>query len=110
MKTPTLNKIIQETKISLNADNSKKSIGIDTVVTILVFQGLKMILPQIKMWIGTGIKKIELKRLEIEKKLKKYALEMELDYQEAVKAANKITKQITAKNIQNIVDELEQNQ
>jgi hypothetical protein len=108
MSTPALNDLIQKSRNGITTAAGKKFIDIDTVVTILVFQGLKMLLPEIKEWVKLGFSKIVLKRLEIEKRLKDYALEKELDFQTVAQATEKIAQNINENNISGIINELEQ--
>lgn len=108
MAETALNELIYKTASQIQPDTEKKFVDIDTVVTILVFQGLKILLPEVREWIKLGLSKIVLKRLEIEKRLKDFALEKELDYRVAEKASEKIAKNINEHNIENIISELEE--
>lgn len=110
MAIQTLDNLIEEVKNEIPVEIDKKFIDIEisTVVTILVFQGLKIFLPELKEWIKLGFSVIALKRLELEKNLENYALEKELNYGIAEKASKKIVENITEQNISRIIDELEQ--
>lgn len=108
MENPTLSKLLQDTKKEIPVEKDTKFVDANTILTILVFQGLKILLPEIREWIKLGFSRIVLKRLEIEKRLKEYALEKELHYDYAAKAANKIAQNINEKNIQNVIQELEE--
>lgn len=107
MATPALNDLLQKTKAEIQPDPEKKFVDLDTVLTILIYQGLKILLPEIREWIKLGFSKIVLKRLEIEKRLKDYALEKELDFKMAEKSARKIALNINEKNIKSIIQELD---
>lgn len=109
MATPTLSKLLQDVKSEVPVEQGKKFIDPDTILTILIYQGIKMLLPELREWIKLGFSRIVLKRLEIEKRLKKYALEKELYYDYAEKAASKIAQNINEKNIKDVITELENN-
>lgn len=108
MTAKALEELVSLSKAPIQVDAEKKFIDMDTVVAILVFQGLKVLLPEIKEWIKLGLSAIVLKRMEIEKRLKDFALEKELDYRTAEKASKKIAANINEKNIKNIISELEE--
>lgn len=109
MKTPALNDLIQKTKSEIQPDSEgKKFMDADAVITFLVLHGLKILLPELKEWVKLGFLKITLWRLKIEKKLKDYALEKELDFKTAQIASQKIAQNINENNIKNIITELEQ--
>ena len=85
----------------------QKFVGWEAVVAILVYQGLKVMLPELKEWLKLGGSLIALKRLEIRKKLESYALEKELDFQAAEQAAKNIAENITEDTLEDIVDALD---
>ena len=95
-------------KEQIHPETGKKFFDTETVIAILIFQGLKIMLPEIKEWLKLGFSKIVLKRLEIEKRLQDYALSKELDFGTAKEASEKIARNINEKNIENIINELEQ--
>ena len=107
-ETPFLDELIDTTKAEIELDTSKKFIDIDSIVAILVYQGLKILLPELKEWIKLGFSKIVLKRLEIQKRLENFAREKELDFKIAQRATEKMVKHINEKNINSIIHELEQ--
>ncbi len=81
--------------------------AIVSLFSILVYHGIKILLPEIKEWAKLGAAKIALKRQELEKKLLTYAEEKELDYEAAKKAAGIVTRRITEKNVEKIIKGLE---
>ncbi len=85
----------------------ERFVGWDAIVAILVYQGIKLLLPELKEWIKLGASAITLKRQEIRKKLSDYAKEKELDFPQAEKAASVIAEKINEENIGNIIKELE---
>ena len=87
--------------------SGQKFAGWEELVFTLVGFGLKMILPEIKEWIKLGAMPIIMKRLEIKKKLIDYAIEKELDFPAAEKAAEAISNRIDDENIGKLVDALE---
>ena len=107
MATPKLNDLVHQTENQIQTDTETKFVDVNTIVTILVFQGLKMLLPEIREWVKLSFSKIVLKRLEIENRLKDYALEKELDFKTAQEASEKIAQNINEDNIKQIVAELE---
>ena len=85
----------------------QKFIGWEGVVAILVYQGLKILLPELKEWVKLGGTVIAMKRLEIRKSLEAYALEKELDFQAAEQAAQTIAENITEDTLADIIDALD---
>ena len=83
------------------------SAAIISILTILVYHGLKVLLLELKEWVKLGAAQIALKRQEIEKKLIKYAETKELDYNAAKKAAALVAGKITDQNVEKLVKELE---
>jgi hypothetical protein len=110
MTTPALNDLLRKTKAEIQPNAELKFIEVDTVLTILIYQGLKILLPELREWIKLGFSKIVLKRIEIEKRLKDYALEKELDFKSAEKSAQKIAQNINEENIKTIIQDLEQSE
>lgn len=84
-----------------------KFVGWEGLVAVLVYEGLKILLPELKEWVKLGGTVIVMKRMEIRKKLEKYALEKELDFPAAEKAAQNIADNIDEDNIKNIIDAFE---
>ena len=107
MDTPAMNHLIERIKTHDFQKSDFKLFDFDTVLTILVFQGLKMCLPELKAWVKLGFSAIATQRLALEKKLKDYALEKELDYQQAEQVAEAIAQNINEENLGSIIQELE---
>jgi hypothetical protein len=81
--------------------------AIVSLITLLAYEGLKLCLPELREWLKLGASVITLKRLEIEKKLKKYAEQKELDYKEAKKAAKAIADRLDEKNVGTVINAIE---
>ncbi len=104
---PVIDNFIKECTQEIPKQTNEKFIGWETLVTILVIEGIKIILPEVKEWVKLGATVITMKRLELKKKLMEFAKEKELDYQEAEKAAAVISEKINEENLARIVNELE---
>ncbi len=74
------------------------------VMAVMVYQGFIVCLPLLQSWVETGATAAELKRQEIENKLKEFAKEKELDYKAAPKAAKIVAKRLTEENIKAVFD------
>jgi hypothetical protein len=94
-------------KLPTRNEKEPNFVGWEALVAILVYQGLKVLLPEIKEWIKIGALKIVLKRQEIKKRLIEYAKEKELSFPEAEQTASVIAEKISEENIEGIVRELE---
>jgi len=77
--------------------------GLETVLTIFVYEVIRPMLPEIREWLKLAIIPIDLKRQEIRKKLEDYALEKELDFKQAEKAANAIVKNFSVDKLKKLV-------
>lgn len=102
-----LDAFIRECALSQSAEGGAKFIGVETLVGILVYEGIKVALPEIKEWIKLGASYITMKRQEIRNRLISYAKDKELDFPEAEKAATAISDRINEENIGNIIGALE---
>ena len=92
-------------------EEDHKALGVDDyVLTLLITTGLSILLPELKQWVKLGMAAIAVKRLEIEKQLKEYAAEKELDMDEAQQAAYAVAQNITPENINQIIAALEKRQ
>ncbi|GEM_PF-2277262 len=80
----------------------EKIIGFEAVLTILVYEVVRPMMPEIRKWIELAIIPIDLKRQEIRKKLEEYALERELDFEQAEKAANAIVKNFSVDKLKKL--------
>jgi hypothetical protein len=92
---PVSDQLIKECAESLSREKSNdKFIGWETLVSILVYEGLRAMLPEIREWIKLGATTITLKRLELRKKLADFAKQKELEFPQAEKAAAAIADRI----------------
>ena len=102
-----LQEFIQECSQAVGSETSEKFVGWETILTVLVIQGLKTLLPELKEWVKLGATAITTKRLALQKRLEEYALEKELDFAMAEKAAAAIADNINEENVSRIIKELE---
>ncbi|MBT34134.1 MAG: hypothetical protein CMO01_31105 [Thalassobius sp.] len=93
--------------VEIDSASDEKFVGWETIATILVFQGIPIILPELKEWVKLGMAAVALKRLEIEKKLIDLATEKELDYELAKKTATKVSDNITKDNVKKLISSIE---
>ena len=104
------NKIIElfvkECAESAVQQSGEKFVGWESLIAVLVYQGLKLLLPQIKEWFKLGTAVMDLKRQEIKKKLVQYAIEKELDFPQAERAAEVISNRLDDNTLKDIVDAL----
>ncbi len=101
-----LENFIQTCAQNLPDSERQRFVGWEGIVAVLVYQGLKIMLPELKEWVKLGGTVIAMKRLEIRKRLESYALEKELDFQAAEQAAQNIADNITEDTLDAIVDAL----
>lgn len=86
---------------------AQKDISIwETVVTIIAWKGLGYCLPVLREMLLPAAITFELQKQRLLKQLEAYALEHELDYPKAKKAAQGIVKHISKRNLKSIVDAL----
>ena len=69
---------------------NERFIGWEALYGVLIYEAIKLFLPEIKEWLKLPAMQLALFRQKLENKLKEYALEQELDYQKAEKAAARI--------------------
>jgi len=86
---------------------NEKSIGWESLITVLVYQGFLILLPELKEWLKLGAVAIVLKRKELEKKLIEYAEKKELDFPQAEKAAACVSERLDEKTLKSIVEAIE---
>ncbi|MBA3012952.1 MAG: hypothetical protein KKF12_05995 [Proteobacteria bacterium] len=86
---------------------NEKFIGWESLITILVYQGFLILLPELKEWLKLGAVAIVLKRKGLEKKLIEYAEKKELDFPQAEKAAACVSKRLDEETLKNIVEALD---
>ncbi len=84
----------------------EKFVGWESVVAVLVYEGIKLILPEIREWLKLGASAIALKRLEIRKQLVEYAEKKELEFPQAEKAAEAVANNLNEETLARIVNEL----
>lgn len=110
MNETYLNNFAKEIATEAKAANTtdEKFIDWQTLATILVFQGIPIILPELKEWVKLGMAAVALKRQEIEKKLRAVATEKELDYDKASLVAGKVAANINEKNVKSIISAIEE--
>jgi hypothetical protein len=92
---------------SINDKEKDRFMGWESLVTVLVYQGLLILLPELKEWLKLGASVIALKRQEIRKRLVEYAAKKELDFPQAETAATKVSERLDEATIKKIVDALE---
>jgi hypothetical protein len=85
----------------------EKFIGWEPLLAILVFEGLKCILPELKEWVKLGATVVAIKRQELQKKLVEYARDKELDFPAAEQAAEVIASKVNEENLSRLVTALE---
>jgi len=104
---PYLQDFIKECTESIPKTSGEKFIGWEGLVYVLVTEGLKILLPELKEWVKLGVNFIVMKRLEIKKRLESYAMKKELDFPAAEKAATAVANNITENNIDKLIQALE---
>ena len=73
--------------------------GWESLVSVLVYEGMRLLLPELKEWLRLGATAIALKRQEIRARLIEFAREKELDFPQAEKAADTVSKSVDIKRI-----------
>lgn len=106
-KNKNIDLFIKDCAISTNEETKEKFTGWESLIAILIYQGMKLMLPEIKEWFKLGAQAIALKRQEIKKKLLDYALEKELDFPQAEKAAEIISQRLDENTLKDIIEVFE---
>ena len=89
-------------------DNEKdRFVGWESLFSILVYQGLLIMLPELKEWLKLAVSAIALKRLEIKERLIDYAAEKELDFPQAEIAAGKVSERLDENTLNEVVKAFE---
>jgi len=88
-------------------ETREKFIGWEYLITILVYEGIKLLLPEIREWLKLGASAVALKRLEIKKRLIEYAKAKELEFPQAEKAAEAVADNLNEETLKRIAKELE---
>ncbi len=103
-----VNECVEEYHSGVYDENAKRSAAdVAFIMTVLISQGLYIMLPEIREWLKLGVAVIALKRQELERKLQEYAREKELDYPTAEKAARIVADRLNEDNIEAVVKALE---
>ncbi len=106
-ESPAIQSLVDVCIASPPVDGNEKFLGWEGIVAVLAWQGLRILLPVLREWVGLGLTAIDLKRQEIEKGLTNWAMEKEFDMVAAKQAATLIAANLNEKNIAHIIAELE---
>ncbi|MGA1839568.1 MAG: hypothetical protein ACMUIU_02995 [bacterium] len=106
-KTKNIDLFIKDCAISADEETKEKFVGWESLIAILIYQGIRLMLPEIKEWFKLGAQANALKRQEIKKKLVNYALEKELDFPQAEQAAEIISQRLDEKTLKDIIEVFE---
>ncbi len=98
---------IVEENVDHSEQTNEKFIGWESLIGILVYQGFLILLPELKGWLKLGAVAIILKRKELEKKLIEYAVEKELDFPQAEKAAVGVSERLDEETLKKIVEAID---
>ncbi len=82
-----LDLFIKDCVLLADEESEEKFLGWESLIAVLIYQGIKLMLPEVKEWLKIGIEAIALKRQEIKKRLVDYASRNELDFPQAERAA-----------------------
>ena len=102
-----LKDFVDDCMVSIDDKEKDRFIGWESLFTVLVYQGLLLMLPELKEWLKLGASAIALKRQEIKKRLVDYAAKKELDFPQAETAASQISERLNEETIKKVVDALE---
>ena len=92
---------------SIDDTEKDRFIGWESLFSILIYQGLLIMLPELKEWLKLAASAIALKRQEVKKKLIEIAAERELDFPQAETAADKVADRLDENTIKQVVKALE---
>lgn len=106
-RTPYLDQFIESCKQQAPTGDGERFIGWETIVTVLVMEGLRLLLPELREWTKLGVSAIALKRQQLRERLRDYALEKELDFPAAEQAADVIAENINEDNLERIINDLQ---
>jgi hypothetical protein len=98
-----LQNLINKCVESIDDTEKDRFIGWESLFSILVYQGLLIMLPELKEWVKLAASAIALKRLEIKEKLIEYAAEKELDFPQAEIAAGKVADQLNEETMKQVI-------
>ncbi len=102
-----LQNFIKDCMESIDDKEKDRFIGWESLFSILIYQGLLIMLPELKEWLKLGAASIVLKRQEVKKKLIEFAAENELDFPQAENAAVKVADRLDENTIKQVVKALE---
>ena len=102
-----LDLFIKDCVLLANKRSEEKFLGWESLIAILIYQGIKLMLPEVKEWLKIGTEAIALKRQEIRKGLVDYASRNELDFPQAERAAEIVSQRLNEKTLKNIVKVLD---
>jgi len=106
-RTPYLDQFIESCQQQAPTGAGERFIGWETIVTVLVIEGLRLLLPELREWAKLGASAIALKRQQLRERLRDYALEKELDFPAAEQAADVIAENINEDNLERIINDLQ---
>ena len=88
---PLLDEVYEKCQAQVHEEpENERFIGWEALYGVLIYEAIKLFLPEIKAWLKLPAMQLALFRQNLEKKLKEYALEKELDYQKAEQAAARV--------------------
>jgi hypothetical protein len=88
---PLLDEVYAKCQVQVHEESeNERFTGWEALYGLLIYEAIKLFLPEIKEWLKLPVMTLALFRQNLEKKLKEYALEKELDYQKAEKAAARV--------------------
>ena len=102
-----LQNLINDCIESIDDNEKDRFVGWESLFSILIYQGLLIMLPELKEWLKLAASAIALKRQEIKKKLIEFAAARELDFPQAETAADKVADQLDENAIKQVVKALE---
>jgi hypothetical protein len=102
-----LQNLINDCIESIDDNEKDRFVGWESLFSILIYQGLLIMLPELKEWLKLAASAIALKRQEIKKKLIEFAAERELDFPQAETAADKVADRLDERTIKQVVKALE---
>jgi hypothetical protein len=106
-RTAYLDRFIESCKQEAPQGGGERFLGWETLVTVLVIEGLRLLLPELREWARLGATAIAMKRQHLRERLREYALEKELDFPAAERAAEVIAEEINEDNLERIIEELQ---
>ena len=110
MQAVALKTLVDDCIESVEYEDKDKFIGWESIISVLVYQGLLILLPELKEWLKLGASVIVLKRQEIKKKLVEYAAEKELDFPQAEIAAGKVAERLDEEKVKQVIAAFEAKQ